>query len=251
MAGRSGTGFDADARAYIAAVETADGQLLETAVGVAINDFITGCKSDGIWSSFTASCILMGARTLSGALVPLVGGTVTNNNFVSGDYSRKNGLKGTFNSNKMLSQACAAGASLNNHSFSVFLTASPFSAGINWLMESQSSAWSGFFQSSASLNGRSANTQFTHSQSVVAGKLIGISRNGSAGYSFRNNGVTDAVTQASLATNSFATVNVFNCVGQVATGNTYCFYHSGTNLDLALLEARVASLRTAIGNAIP
>jgi hypothetical protein len=51
------------------------------------------------WDAIKASCILCGARTLAGALVPLVGTAPTNvaDNFVSGDYTRGGatpGLKG-------------------------------------------------------------------------------------------------------------------------------------------------------------
>ena len=80
---------DPDAGRYIAAVEAADGQLLEFAVGRAMNNFIVGCKADGTWDAIKASCILAGARTLAGALVPLVGTAPTNFNFVSGDYDRR------------------------------------------------------------------------------------------------------------------------------------------------------------------
>ena len=86
--------WDADAGAYIKSVEVADAQQLELAVAQAINQFVLGCKADGIWSAIKASCILMGARTLTGALTPLVGSAPTNFNFVSGDYARKTGLKG-------------------------------------------------------------------------------------------------------------------------------------------------------------
>jgi hypothetical protein len=81
-------------RAYIAAVETADGQALEPAIRTAYDQFIRGCKADGIWDAIKASCILSGARSLSGALVPLKGSAPTNNNFVSGDYVRTTGLVG-------------------------------------------------------------------------------------------------------------------------------------------------------------
>jgi hypothetical protein len=85
---------DADVVAYVLAVESADGQELELGVITAVETFITGCKSDGIWGAIKASCILAGARTLSGALVPLVGTAPTNYNFVSADYNRETGLKG-------------------------------------------------------------------------------------------------------------------------------------------------------------
>lgn len=89
-----GNFFDPNALAYIAAVEAADGQTLEAGVKTAINTFVAGCKSDSIWSAIKASCILAGARTLNGALVPLAGSAPSNNNFVSGDYSRTLGLLG-------------------------------------------------------------------------------------------------------------------------------------------------------------
>jgi len=86
--------YDADALAYLNAVEAADGQALESSVKSAINTFVVGCKADGIWDAIVASCIMAGARTVAGAIVPLKGNAPTNNNFVSGDYSRKLGLLG-------------------------------------------------------------------------------------------------------------------------------------------------------------
>jgi hypothetical protein len=67
---------------------------LEIGVQSAYNDFVVGCKADGIWDAIKASCILAGARTLSGSLTPLKGAAPTNFNFVSGDYNRKTGLVG-------------------------------------------------------------------------------------------------------------------------------------------------------------
>jgi hypothetical protein len=85
---------DVDAIAYIAAVEVADAEPLELGVKRSINAFVKGCKADGIWDAIKASCIMAGARTLAGALVPLKGTAPTNFNFVSGDYNRKTGLVG-------------------------------------------------------------------------------------------------------------------------------------------------------------
>jgi len=86
--------WDADALDYIGRVQDEDGQGLELSVRIAINDFVVGCKADGIWDAIKASCILAGARTLAGALVPLKGAAPTNFNFVSGDYNRNTGLVG-------------------------------------------------------------------------------------------------------------------------------------------------------------
>jgi hypothetical protein len=84
--------FDPDAAAYLRAVEAADGQALETPVKRAVDDFFKGTKADGtFWDALKASCILCGARTLAGALVPLVGTAPTNNNFVAGTTTGRRG----------------------------------------------------------------------------------------------------------------------------------------------------------------
>jgi hypothetical protein len=69
---------DPDALTYLAAVAAADGAPVEVGVAVAVDDFIRGCKADpsgtpgrSNWDAIKASCILCGARTLAGALVPL------------------------------------------------------------------------------------------------------------------------------------------------------------------------------------
>lgn len=92
----SGPAYDSDAQTYIDAVEAADGQALETDVKEAYNNFFVGLKDDGLLNDLSACCLLLGARTVAGALTPLVPSmpTPTNNNFVSGDYSRTTGLKG-------------------------------------------------------------------------------------------------------------------------------------------------------------
>jgi len=121
------TSYDADALAYIAAVEAADtaaGQSggLESGVKDAINALFVGCKADGTWSAIKASCILAGARTLSGALVPLVGPVPGNvGPFVSGDYNRKTGLKGNGTKNLLSNYTLLASNSTNTH-LSVFPT---------------------------------------------------------------------------------------------------------------------------------
>lgn len=114
--------YDTDAQAYITAVETADGQALETGVKNAINDFVLGLKTDGLWSVIQASCILAGARTLAGALVPLKGTAPTNINFVAGDYNRKTGLKGDGSTKYLNSNRANTADGQNNHHQSIYVT---------------------------------------------------------------------------------------------------------------------------------
>jgi len=93
-AATGGGAADPDALAWIAAVEAADGQPLEGGVGAAVDAFVTGLKDDGIWTQIDQCAILVGARTLAGALVPLKGAAVANVNFVRADYDRATGIKG-------------------------------------------------------------------------------------------------------------------------------------------------------------
>lgn len=87
--------FDPDAQSYIGRVESADQDNLEPAVKSAINEFVVGCKSDGIWDSISATCILSGAKTLNGALIALKGPDPTNYGpFTQSDYNRKTGIIG-------------------------------------------------------------------------------------------------------------------------------------------------------------
>lgn len=93
---------EADINAYISLVELTDaanGQSggLETGVKDALKAFAVGCASDGIWNAIKASCILAGAKTLQGALVPLVGLAPTNFNFAAGTYSGSNYTTGDYN----------------------------------------------------------------------------------------------------------------------------------------------------------
>ena len=126
---RFGTALDANAVAYIAAVEAADGQALEAGVRTAINTFVVGCKANGIWNAIKASCILAGARTLNGALVPLVGTAPTNFNFVSGDYNRKTGLVGNGSTKYLNSNRAGNADPQNNQHVSVYLTVKDTSTG--------------------------------------------------------------------------------------------------------------------------
>jgi len=62
---------DTDGLDYLSRMATADGTGLETGVAGAIDRFIKACKADNIWDSIRSSCILAGARSLNGALVPI------------------------------------------------------------------------------------------------------------------------------------------------------------------------------------
>ena len=98
---------DPDAQDYINRVQAADSaalggtQTLEEGVKNAINDFVIGCKKDGIWGKISTSAIFCGARSMQGALTrltvdPFVSPLVSYG-FVQGDYSRTLGIQGASN----------------------------------------------------------------------------------------------------------------------------------------------------------
>ena len=165
-----------DTTSYIAAVEAADGQALEDSIKTAYTDFIVGCKADGIWNAIKASCILAGARTLNGALVPLVGTAPTNFNFVSGDYIRKTGLRGNGTTKYLNSNRSNNSDPQNNTHLSVNVTLAP-TAGVRVSMGSfrtTPAVSSGFTSNSTSFFPR-INNSTTALANQTRGNSIGLS----------------------------------------------------------------------------
>lgn len=255
---------DADARAYIAAVEEEDGQKLEKAVAVAIQDFILGCKADGIWDAIKASCILIGARTLDGALVPLVGPTPTGNNLVSGDYNRETGLLGNGinksidtgrnnNADGQDSKHIAAYVSSASASNAAAPGAFPVYIG-RGAGGSGACVFGRLNNNSTSLYSRHhSGTADTISSAGSATGFIGSSRSGSANYTFRHSGSSSTVTRTSQSPLN-GNISVLNDLSDVSGGSAsagrVAFYSIGSAIDLSLLDTRVSALYTDIGAAI-
>jgi hypothetical protein len=252
----AGASIDPDAAAYITAVETADAAALEAGVKAAINDFVVGCKADGIWSALKASCILAGARTLNGALVPLVGAAPTNFNFVSGDYNRKTGLVGD-GSTKYLNSNRANNAdpqNINHNSVWISNLGSVTNQSMMGANDSQG-AGSGsnlLFKSGSNTFTRSRSATGTTGGSISVG-IFGISRSSSTSYVVRNNAANSTVSVSSDG-NQSNNVLIFRRLG---TGSVpsysdarFSFYSIGESLDLAALDTRVSALMNALDGAI-
>ena len=250
--------LDSDAQAYITAVEAADGQALETATRYAINNFVIGCKQDGIWNAIKASCILAGARTLAGALVPLVGTAPTNFNFVSGDYNRKTGLVGNGSTKYLNSNRNNNADPQNSKHLSVFVSTSAtrdanrglIGAGFTDTGSSGIVSATGtarlVFRVNSSLTTGGGETSVPE----TAPSFAGCSRNTSSGGSIRFNQTT-----ATFSNNSESLLNrdvvVFGRDLAAQANARLAFYSIGESLDLALLDARVTDLINAFGAAIP
>jgi hypothetical protein len=251
--------FDPDAAAYISAVETADGAALEEGVKTAINDFVVGCKSDAIWDAIKASCILAGARTLSGALVPLVGTAPTNVNFVSADYNRKTGLKGD-GATKYLDSNRAGNAQGQNNVHMAVYANDVASSGMFWSTGAAGTSGRnvGFVGDTdgttntfiTSVNQAALPLGLVNRPVLTSPSFLGTSRSGSGNYVLRSNQSSVTVTQASEApaANDFHIFAHPN--GSLPGEHRLSFYSIGEALDLAALDTRVSALMTALDGAI-
>jgi hypothetical protein len=256
--------FDPDAAAYLRAVEAADGQALETPVKRAVDDFIKGCKADpsgtpgrSNWDAIKASCILCGARTLAGALVPLAGTAPTNNNFVEADYNRETGLVGNGSTKYLDSNRANDADGQNDNHNAVYVTQANSTGNTSFYIDSGD-------QVGGSNNlGRSGITEnlFARNRTSVgstvadqggATGLIGHARSSSSEYTVRSsesNLVLSVSSQSPTSTN----VKLYARPGYITEGFSnarLAFYSIGEYLDLALIDARATALVTAIGAAL-
>jgi hypothetical protein len=252
---------DPDAEAYIAAVEAADEAespgvgALETATKVAIHSFVKGCKADGIWPAIKVSCILAGARTLTGALVPLVGTAPTNVGglFVSGDYDRKTGLVGN-GSTKYLdsNRNNNADPQNNNHNAVYVSTAHTGTVVGQYIGTGNIDAGRNNLGHNPVVPESFARSR-TNNSTNLAGTAIGFlghARSNSNNFILRGNSV-NLTASATSATAENASIDVFRRGGGSYANARLAFYSIGESLDLALLDARVTDLINAFGAAIP
>lgn len=248
---------DSDAEAYLQAVEAADGQQLEQGVADAINSFVVGCKSDGIWSAIKASCILAGARTLSGALVPLVGSAPTNFNFVSADYNRETGLLGNRTSKYLACNRNNTADPQNSRHFSVFCSQADTGTRTSSTRNFYLAAWDGNpgisglqrFNADGAFNINVVGNTLSAGDGSRTG-FLGASRTASNAVTYRVGSTNTNVTQTSATPRSVAWRAYASNLGQYSNARQ-SFYSIGESLDLALLDARVSTLMTDLVTAIP
>lgn len=250
--GALSSGLDAEALAYITAVEIADGQSLETGVKTALNSFIKGCKSDGIWDAIKASCILAGARTLAGALVPLRGTAPTNFNFVSSDYDRKTGLIGNGSTKYLNTNRNNNVDPQNSKHISVFRSVRPTSGGgalIGNLTNQNGASWI-FDNFATNFDAIRVNQSpsITGLEYGLSETFVGANRSNSSSISMRFSGATTTASTTSQ-TPSNEDLLVLRGVGQYSNARI-SYYSIGEAIDLAKLETRVSNLMTDLNTAI-
>jgi len=257
---------DPDAAAYITNVESADlaaGQSggLEDEVKLAIHDFVKDCKNDGIWPALKASCILAGAKTLAGALVPLVGTTPINTGFVDADYNRETGLKGATDTAKYLNTNRNNNADpQNNFHLSVFVSEAATSTSTNYPTyigggtSNIGSSVIGRQNNNGTLELRSHSNATSSPADIGASTgLIAHSRSAAASFTYRASGASASVNQTSQSPRNVL-IYLFSDIEALSPTRSnarLAFYSIGESLDLTALDTRVSALITAIGAAIP
>jgi len=249
--------MDSDAAAYITAVETADGQALEEKVKIAIDNFVLGCKADGIWNAIKASCILAGARTLTGALVPLVGTAPTNYNFVSGDYDRETGLIGDGSTEYLDSNRNNNADPQNNHHLGAFASSIQSNLALGVRQGTPTTGVGGrFIAFNLFRDVPNADTSQSFGSAVAGDSTFyGTSRTSSSEYVARIGGASSTIASTSTTPVSgdlFVFAQNTTSIGpQSHTTSRLAFYSIGESLNLTRLDARVTDLINAIGVAIP
>lgn len=222
------------------------------ALADAINDFVVGCKDDGIWEPIKAACILAGWNNLNGILAPLKGPAPTNFNFVGTDYNRVTGLRGD-GSTKYLDSNRRANEDPQNdfHSAAYITEYTPGGDAISSgpdsgdsLIAISSTRGTVIFRSRTTTN-----TVFTGGEVDILG-LVGHTRNSPSQYTARIPGQNlDSSVASQAPSNNFTTPFARGGTAQY-TENRLAFYSIGEHLNLAQLEARVATLLSDIGAAI-
>ncbi len=253
---RFGVPYDTDAQTYISAVEAADGQALETAVKDLINAFFVGCKADGIFTALKACCLLCGARTLAGALVPVAGPAPTNVGFVAGDYNRKTGIVGNGTSKYLNSNRAKNADPQDNFHAAVYQTtaATPVSGFMTHIgavdivapqvTQITSSSTQKLYRA------RDAGAALTKTAQNDANGLQGVSRNLASALLYRVDGATTTKTETSIAS---STNENYYILGQNNSGTLVnvsnarlSYYSIGESLTLALLDTRVTALMNGL-----
>jgi hypothetical protein len=271
--------WDVDAGTYLKAVEAADGQSLEPYVAQAINQFVLGCKANGSFSAFKATCIMMGARTITGALVPLAGPAPTAlQGWASSLYDRKTGIQanpgtGTFNylninyrhetapqsSRHLCWYVSQINPSTAQQSYGGSFGASTTGQGNSFMNTFTNS---GAPQRLASRANSPGGVTATANQHVSPG-FYGVSRTNSANYIVRGSGIDETLTVAAPTPmpgdlGVFARISLPTDGGAAGEGNPawistgrIAFYSFGEGLSMTPRDSRLTTLYNQIQTLIP
>jgi hypothetical protein len=200
---------------------------------------------------------MAGARTLSGALIPLTGVAPTNNNFVSGDYNRKNGLIGNASTKALLTGYNNTSIPTDNAHLSCYVTQAPSIGALNRIFIGTATGLQGRFylqcNTISALNFKNR-TQAGAGISIASEGITlgfkGHSRNSSTNTIIRSSQTNTTDTTISVSTFSQSMGVFAGASGVNYSDARMSFYSLGTNIDLALLDTRVTTLMNTLARVI-
>ena len=256
---RRRAGFDPDALDYFSRAEALGGSFDQTAINAlytesyikkAISDCIAGLKTDAVWSKIT-ELYLMGFVTFAGLMAKVKHAgtaTLTNTNFVSGDYLAAGsgaGLKGNGSANLATS---FQPASNSNYSLSAYVIQSATASSA--LITIGTNGSNEIFRIGAGQVVVRPNFVTGFASAITTGYFIGSRRTSTDAEAYRN-----GISYGTTATSDNAAFS--NCFLFSRPAATF-FYtdarmsaaHVGTGLtdtEAANLSSRINTLMTAIG----
>jgi hypothetical protein len=239
---------DPDAADYFARIVSA-GSTISVNNQAAVNAFIVGCKADGIWAAIKAACFLAGPDDLTGALVPLVGTAPTNNGpFDSDDYNRTTGLVGDGSTKYLDSNRANNADPRNSKHLAVWQTGGEDRATANSPIGISLGSTQAFLSSNLTQRFARINVNSGGSDSLDTGELIGFwggNRSSSNDVQQRFRGTTYDYTHTSVEPTS-DNIWVLARNNSVFSRSRLSFYSIGESLDLAVLDARLATYMSSI-----
>lgn len=240
-------------RNYISRVESDDGQPLENGVLAAMVTFANWRIPLG-----GACCILAGARTLAGALEPMVGAAPTGLNLASSDYNRRRILLNGSNKTIRTNETLAAYGQNNRHVFirypSPYVT--PAAASFVWGGNNISGSDALLSISTTSWRLRSASgvpVSYNSQPTTIPVGRFGVFRNvaGSVGILFGSNALVSAEPNTS-ATVVDSTLHIGgDLAGAQASPIGPSIYSLGPHIDPATLDTNSAALMSLIYGVVP
>lgn len=251
-------GFDADAQKVFDKI-TANGGTIGSPAQTAYNTFVVGAKADGFWSKLSIVAPYIGDQ-LAAALVAYNVQTttayvLTNNNFVTGDYTAASGLRGDASTKYLGTGFVDTTNSASSFSMGVYQTVNPdtgskaaqgaIATGLNLLRSCPLTSDGSEFD----IGGASTPIQpaFTYSKGWIAATRVGTAISGSqAAVPVATGTVTGALSGLEQY---FFAANVANS-GAAMSGATQGFAFIGTGLsatDVQNLAVRGQTLMDALG----
>jgi hypothetical protein len=188
---------------------------------------------------------------LTGALVPLVGAAPSSVNFVTADYNRTTGLKGDGSTKYLASNRNNNADPQDNQHMALWVTEAHGAATRGYMGVGQATSGASAILTEAiganrvSYRSRNSNLIGDANGTAFSTGFIGLSRSNSAEYITRIDGANTTRTQA-RQTPLNADITIFGRSNAAQSTARIATYSIGESLDLALLDARIATYMASL-----